>query len=115
MVQIGTVSHTPRYVITQILAFEIPLMKTIARTFFTDNLKEFIGPRVPQITHVSLKEQLKRIIYKLQHDKSMTKTRGQRSDGLSLHREPSSGTRGIHSKVTSSSHLSTAAATMTSS
>lgn len=113
MVQIGTVSHTPRYVITQILAFEIPLMKTIARTFFTDNLKEFIGPRVPQITHVSLKEQLKRIIYKLQHDKSMTKTRGQRSDGLSLHREPSSGTRGIHSKVTSSSHLSTAAATMT--
>lgn len=83
-------------------------MKTIAHTFFTGNLKEFIDPRVPQITHVSLKEQLKRIIYKLQHDKSMTKTRGQRSDGLSLHREPSSGTRGIHSKVTSSSHLSTA-------
>lgn len=84
-------------------------MKTIACTFFTDNLKEFIDPRVPQITHVSLKEQFKRIIYKLQHDKSMTKTQGQCSNRLSLHRKPSSGTRGIRSKVTSSTRLSTAA------
>lgn len=49
-------------------------MKTIARILPTDNLEEFTEPRLPQITRVSLKEQLERTIYKLQEDESMSKT-----------------------------------------
>lgn len=73
---------------------------TIARTLLIDKLKESIDPWVPHIIRVSLKEQLKGGIYKLQHDKSLSETQRQCIDGVSLHREPSSGILGIHSEVT---------------
>lgn len=52
---------------------------------------------------------------KRDHEKSMSKARGQYTDEVSLHRRPCSGALGIHSEVTSSTCLSATAITTSSS